>query len=237
MATTVDSAKRFSMLQNLKQNCSHAMVKASDLTQINITRWTLVGLCACTGASIALLSGKAFDALQSPPEQATQGAAVAAEPLALERLRNSRLFEGPARKVPAAKAASVPARASTWQLQGVFTGSDKTSGSAILSDRKQPARLLRTQQKLSDGTILLEVHSDRVVLQQTDGRLQIVRFPAPSMTAQSQFVAARTTNTVRTERVPNTQQRSPGALDSAEQRRLMVRKRLETLRQRAGQRT
>ena len=133
-------------------------------------------------------------------------------------------FNRPAPEAAAAPVAAAPVHLH-WVLQGVSSGATPALGSAIIMTGQAPARLFQTDETLPGGATLLEVYPDRVLLELGD-TVQTLRFPAISDSA------AQGLRSMATARATGG---SPGdaAGQTSEQRRELVRKRLEMLRQRA----
>lgn len=207
----------------------HWLASRMDLSGLNTTRWTLAGVIAITGFALALLGAKAIEALQAPHPDVSPMTPTDVT-LVLERLREQPLFAGTSQRPAHAKKPSF--QPSPWTLQGLFSGSATTEGSAILSNGGQPAVLARSGTLLADGTRLLEVHRDRVILQRPDASKHILQLSPPGSPISGRNQAASTL-ALKPAAVDADQPLGAGNPDDLTERRARIRQRLETLRQRA----
>lgn len=197
---------------------------ASLAATIGHTRSLQLAMIAVTAVSLTALSGRAASSLIGRTDYpAHSGAAAAAPTIDLALITAAQLF-GTASAAVKEPVAAPPVQLD-WVLQGVFTGATPALGSAIIMTGQAPARLFQTDETLPGGATLLEVYPDRVLLELGD-TVQTLRFPAISDSA------AQGLRSMATARATGG---SPGdaAGQTSEQRRELVRKRLEMLRQRA----
>jgi type II secretion system protein C len=138
----------------------------------------------------------------------------------LNLISQAELF-GTVGTTPQAESKTLPSTRLQWVLQGVFTGTEPETGSAIILAGDSSARLYKADQAMPGGARLTEVHPDHVVIN-LNGRLETLRFPTISNVPRPEQ---------RTQ--PLTEPTMDVAEDTASNRREIVRQRLEMLRQRA----
>lgn len=118
---------------------------------------------------------------------------------------------------------ALPSTHLQWVLQGVFTGASPDTGSAIIVTGDQPAKLYKAQGSMPGGARLQEVYPDHVVIEY-NGQQQSLRFPTLSAMALQRQAPSTKAPVKQTHLADNT----------TDNRREMVRQRLEMLRQRAS---
>jgi general secretion pathway protein C len=183
------------------------------ITQVAIVSATILSLAAIAWpVSQALLHQSEYTGESSPTQQQTMPD--------LNLISQADLF-GKISPAPVAESDDLPSTRLQWVLQGVFTGAEPTSGSAIILASDNSAKLYKAKQPMPGGATLTEVHPDHVVIN-LNGRLETLRFPNVSAGPSPQQNSP-----------PLTEPTMNVAEDTASNRREIVRQRLEMLRQRA----
>jgi type II secretory pathway component PulC len=170
------------------------------ITQVGIVSATILSLAAIAWpVSQALLHQSEYTGESSPTQQQTMPD--------LNLISQADLF-GKISPAPVAESDDLPSTRLQWVLQGVFTGAEPTSGSAIILASDNSAKLYKAKQPMPGGATLTEVHPDHVVIN--------LNGPSPQQNSP-----------------PLTEPTMNVAEDTASNRREIVRQRLEMLRQRA----
>jgi hypothetical protein len=233
MVTSPNNSSRLPSIDQLLLRWTQLLDSPAFKSRDSLTRMSLLGLAVATSTSIGTFSIMAMEHLRTSGANDAEQSSAATPTLAIERLRSSKLFADVGQEKPSKLPELIIPSRSSWDLQGAFTGAAATSGSAILSDGKGPARLVHTSQQLPGGATLVEVHNDRVILQQQDGNLQVVRFPLPSEITLTDQIADSGGNHKPPFSGAALSEPATEPVDNTEKRRAIVRQRLETLRQRA----
>lgn len=118
-------------------------------------------------------------------------------------------------------------------LRGAFAGDQATSGSAIIEVREGVTRSVRAGRGIDQGVLLREVHPGHVVLER-DGRLELLYFPNPDSAPVAALAGTSTTNSHAPVQLPSALLPARVEETSADERRQMIRQRLEELRQHAA---
>ena len=210
-------------------------VSVSKLTSLvesaDLTRSAQLAMIAATAVSLSWLGTLAGTSLLQSPLQSPGLPRIERKlpTLDIAKLTNVQLFGKPGTPGKV-RSEAPPTTRLNWVLQGVFTGASPNLGSAIIVTGGAPAKLYRAAQRLPGGATLEEVHPDHVVLQQ-EGRREMLRFPsiADLSTSSSASLSIATHSTAPT----TTHKQAPTGSATLQQRRELVRQRLEQLRQRA----
>ncbi len=185
----------------------------TGITQVAIVSATILSLAAIAWPiSRVMLHQSEYASASSPTQQQTMPD--------LNLISQADLF-GKVSPAPVAESDALPSTRLQWVLQGVFTGAEPASGSAIILASDNNAKLYKANQAMPGGATLTEVHPDHVVIN-LNGRLETLRFPNVSAGPRPQQNIP-----------PLTEPTMNVAEDTASNRREIVRQRLEMLRQRA----
>lgn len=188
-----------------------------------------------------------------PPsiQQTPAGDSVAADPV--DQIIQAHLFGRSAGGPPtlASNNRQLPETSLQLTLRGAFAGTSPDQGSALIETADGRTRSYRVGTHLDSSIVLQEVYSDYVVLERS-GQLESLYFPEPGATAAAaaansgsaatgdyqlpEEVSALARNGVSgaaiRRQVDQLPQQAPA---DPEERRQMIRRRLEELRQRAAQ--
>lgn len=185
----------------------------TGISQATIASVTALSLAAIAWSiSQTLLHQNDYSSMASSAQQQTMPD--------LNMISQADLF-GKINSAPPPASSELPSTRLQWVLQGVFTGSEPSNGSAIILAGDQSAQLFKANQTMPGGAKLTEVHPDHVVIN-LNGRLETLRFPTIGS-------APRVDDAVE----PGIEPMMDVAQESAGNRREIVRQRLEMLRQRA----
>jgi type II secretory pathway component PulC len=201
----------------------HKKIVLNMVERFGLTHLSQAAIIGMTAMSLAAVALSVSQSLMQDSHHANSSSSSRQQfpAVDLNLVSQAHLF-GAIGKGAAPSSEQLPSTQLQWVLQGVFTGADPTSGSAIILAGEQKAQLYNSGQRLPGGAQLTEVHADHVVIN-VDGHLETLRFP----TISSSF----------TEPTPPTPSQAEPVMsvagDSVSQRREIVRQRLEMLRQRA----
>lgn len=124
-------------------------------------------------------------------------------------------------------ASALPSTTLSLTLRGVFTGREPGTGQAIIESADGRSSMFSVNSEVANGVMLDAVYADRVVLSRS-GQLETLQFPRPDSTPSPKDLAkAGVGNDIASAYAGAA---SAGA--SSEERKAMIRQRLEELRNR-----
>lgn len=124
-------------------------------------------------------------------------------------------------------ASALPSTTLSLTLRGVFTGREPGTGQAIIESADGRSSMFSVNSEVANGVMLDAVYADRVVLSRS-GQLETLQFPRPDTTPSSQDLAKAGVGN----EIASAYAGAAGAGASSEERKAMIRQRLEELRNR-----
>lgn len=124
-------------------------------------------------------------------------------------------------------ASALPSTTLSLTLRGVFTGREPGTGQAIIESADGRSSMFSVNSEVANGVMLDAVYADRVVLSRS-GQLETLQFPRPDTTPSSQDLAKAGVGN----EIASAYAGAAYAGASSEERKAMIRQRLEELRNR-----
>lgn len=196
--------------------------KLSALTTPALARAAALGAAALFALLLGTqLAGIVQTINYRSPAIATPAAVRQHNPVQLRSITNAQLFG----ITQSAGQQKLPETSLQLVLRGAFTASNPTLASAIIEHADKQSRSYKINSPVYGQTTLHAVYTDRVVLA-TNGQLETLYFPAPEQTLTETSAAASSTASASQASADS------GAL-TMEQRQVLIRERLQQLRERA----